>query len=156
MSDIEVLTNVRDVRLSGGKTVQVRGLAWGDAFRFLKRAGTSAKELFVAGDSGEVKADLSRLPELILESEELAAVLLEASTRLADSEVAALPIEDVIGLIDASLDLTITEGLQKNVSALGKRLKGLFQAAKTQPGPSTTSSPRDTPPKPYPGTQSPS
>lgn len=154
--EIETLTNARDLRLTTGKTVQVRGLSWGDAFRFLKRAGDSMKELFVVEESGGVKADLNRVPDLIVESEELAAVLLGSAAGLAAEEIDALPIEDVLALLDAALELTLTDGLQKNAAALGARLGGLFQQAKARQGPSTTSSPRDTQPKQYPGTRSPS
>lgn len=151
---IEILTNAKEVRLSTKARVTVRGLPWGDAFRLLKHAGEAANELFVATETGEVQADLSRLPELLLQSSDLASMLLDGATDIAVEEIVTLPIEDVLALIDAALELTVTEGVQKNAAALGARLGGLFQQAKQRPGQSTTSSPRGTAPKPYPGTRS--
>lgn len=156
MTDIEVVINARDVRLASGLTLKVRGLAWGDAFRVLKRAGESAKELFLFSESGEVKVDLTRLPELILESSGMVECLLHGATGMSGEEIASLPIEDVLTLVNVALEMTLTEGLIKNATALGERLSGLFQQAKKSPETSTTSSPRGTRPKQYPGIRSPS
>ena len=152
---IEILTNAKDVRLTTGESVQVHGLSWGDAFRFLKRAGDGVGKLIAVKDDGNVAIDFGRVQELILESEDMVNVLLAGSiARDLSERIDRLPIEDVLALVDAALELTVTPGLKKNASALGERLKALVPSSTKQPTQSTTSSPRDIPSKPSPATPS--
>ena len=143
-----ILNPETTVALSCG-TVTVRELRRKDATLFLVKLGAAASAYITKDADGTIRLnlDLSKLTELITQSDELANFLAARSSGLTYEQIGELSMSEFLTLLNAALELNLSDDLL----AIAKKTAGLLAKAvpgtRTQTGPqaSTSSSPKDTP-----------
>jgi hypothetical protein len=134
------------VKLASGEIV-VRDLPWQDSLEFLKRLSVHAKDLFQGAITitaeGKPQVDLAvllpKLSDLVVNTGELAGFLLTKSTGKDEAWLASLGTIEAVALLDAALEVNLSEGLIE----LGKKVAG--RLARVTPAGLTTSGTPDSP-----------
>lgn len=119
--DEDILFPDREVAVGGNKSIKVRELAWPDARAFLAELGGFLAKL--VNEKGEIRIDVGIITEIITASDELVASLILKTTGLNKTELDKLPIGAVLELLDAALELNLSDDLL----AKGKKIAGRFQ-----------------------------
>lgn len=127
MSEISILNPVRTVTVQG-QTVEVRELRALDVLQFFKLLSGHARKL--ANEQGNITLSLDRLAELVTGTEELSQFLILKSTGRDDAWFKSVAFGESLDLLDAALELNLSEELLKKVQRLGERVKAVFQPDK--------------------------
>ena len=131
----------------GDQTVKVRELKWSDTLEFLKQLGGYIGKLM--NEKGEVAVTPDLIVEMVTSTDELTTSLLRRCTDLEVEAIAQLPMTAALDLVDAALELNLSDDL----IAKGKNIAGRFQkfagvaprmAMPASARPTISSSPRDT------------
>lgn len=138
----------------GDQSIVVRDLPWPDALEFLKQLSAHAQDLLTGvgtkteggGLTLNVEALLPKLTELITNTNELLTFLITRSTGKDASWVHGLSTIEMLTVLDAALEVNLSDGLIALGKKVGGRL-GRVLAAKTSTTPpsATSCSPRATP-----------
>ena len=120
---VEILNPVKEIAVAGA-TWQVKEMNWRDGMQFLGMISKHASEV-VSGEGGKVTVDFAKLPALVASMEELANFLLTRSTGRELAEVNALRFSDSLALIDAAIELNLSQELLER----GKQIAGRVGAA---------------------------
>ncbi|MEW6306273.1 MAG: hypothetical protein AB1705_22630 [Verrucomicrobiota bacterium] len=122
-----ILNPVRTVNVQG-EAVEVRELRALDALQFFKLLSAHAGKL--VNDQGNITLSLDRLVELVSGVEELARYLLLKSTGRDEAWLRGVSFGESLDVLDAALELNLTEDLLKKARRLGDRVKALFGQGK--------------------------
>ena len=146
--DSNVMCPVRTISVRG-KTVEVRELTWRDSMRAVKELTGWVMKL-LGGQKGKLTADSVTLDkdsivEALTTQEDLVAWAMEKSTNLSADEVSSLTLGEAIPIVQAMVDLNLSEEVLGPGKALAGRLGQVFGLKIALPKPQTTSSPTDTP-----------
>ncbi|MCX6907751.1 MAG: hypothetical protein NTY01_06880 [Verrucomicrobia bacterium] len=133
MNEFKILRPEKEVTLACGPVVTVGALCWGDALEFVPRLTAAVIEnaalIGAVSAGGAVTLKLEHLQTLLIKCESLrlwvfARVVKFAGRTLSDEEQRALPVEDMLWLVDSVLEVNLSE----NALAAGKALGGRFAA----------------------------
>ncbi len=130
--------------LADGTAIVVRRMPWKAACAFIMKLGAHLSG--IAGDyyatlraqtAGTLAPDfigaiLPKLPDLIGNSEELAAYLIEHSTGLPRDQVDKLDLGDALAIIDLALGLNTGADLKNSCAGIGAKLAALMPATMTK------------------------
>lgn len=135
---MSVLNSVKAVKVQG-EDVEVRELRALDMLAFFKLVAAQAGKFFNA--KGDVVFNLEKLSDLITGSEELVQFLVLKSTGRDAEWLGKVSPGELLDLLDAAIELNLTEDLLKKAGRLGDRLKGIFgpKTSKTDSPPPLTS-----------------
>lgn len=122
-----------DVKLRDG-TVTVHELKWPMLWQLLAKLSAQAGE-FVTMEGGKASMSLSveKIGALVTGSGELTQQLILGTTGKDEAWLKERHVGEVLDLLDASLNVNLSESIVGRVKKIGSRLQGLFaaQPAKT-------------------------
>lgn len=148
MKESNVICPIKTANVKG-KTIEIRELTWRDSMRAVKELTGSIMKL-VGGKQGKLTTDsLSLDKDSIVEAlsaqEDLVAWAIEKSTDLSPSEISALTLSEAIPIIQAMVDLNLSDEVIGPGKTLAGRLGQVFGLKIALPKPQTTSLPMGTP-----------
>lgn len=143
----DVLNPVRTVKIRG-QDIEVKELTWKDYLRAVKDLTGSVIKLFgqkIELQKGEITLNRDRLIEIIGEQETLVQWVLEKSTGQPKEFIAGLSAREVFPLIEAVVDLNLSEEVTGPGKMLAGRMGDILGLKKVSVAPSITSSAPATP-----------
>lgn len=139
---VDVLNPVVTVQVRGS-AVQVQELNWKDYLRAVRELTDTVMKFM--GKEGEIKWEREPLVAAIQSNESLLSWVLEKSTGLKKDDLEKLKAREVIPLIEAVIDLNLSEDVVGPGKALAARMGEAFGLKRTSPEPAITSSVPATP-----------
>ncbi len=135
---MSVLNPVKTVKVQGAD-VEVRELRALDLLAFFKLVGEHAKKFL--NDKGDVVFNIEKLIEVVNSSEELVEFLILKSTGCDAEWFRTISPGELLDLLDAAIELNLSEDLLKKAARLGDRLKAIFgpKTSRTDSPPPLTS-----------------
>lgn len=131
----------------GNEKITVRDLPWQEALKFMSLLANHAKEILVAvakpSSEGKLGVDmellLPKLADLITNADELSDFLLTQSTGKDSAWLKQRSTLEIFALLDAALEVNLSDGLLALGKKVGGRLGRVFAAkTNTTPGSATT------------------
>jgi hypothetical protein len=123
--EVDILNPDVEVAIGGDK-ITVRELKWGDGRKFLRDLAGHVTAL--TNEKGEFDVSISRLSELIVQTDTLATFLISKTTGKDQAWIDALPMSSVLDLISTALELNLKRTLDH-----AKKIGGRFRAAAAVP-----------------------
>jgi len=117
--EIQILRGKTEVEIQG-TLVEVKELTWTEALEFFERAAEGLVQL--ADEQGQIHLTPDTFRELLRRSHGLTQWLLYRATSLDVPTIELLPIRDLLRLLDAALELNLSD----EVLELGKRVARRF------------------------------
>lgn len=123
MKNIDILTILtsepRPIKFDGVQYT-VREMDWPDLLRLLELAAAKLSTVFTLTPAGKVDYDISKLRSLILESKDLTAFLVAASTDIpADKKISTPAMVQILAVI---MELNFNEQVTDALKKLGDRI----------------------------------
>lgn len=135
-TSMESVIGLRMVTGAGlAQAVNVREMKWGKAIAFVRLLSAELAGLITVDARGKPNLDLSKLPEIVGSSETVSRTLILSSTELTDEELDELPAGTVLELLEAAIDMNLTEELLGKGRRIGAKVSGVFGASPQAPAP---------------------
>jgi hypothetical protein len=132
MSD--VLNPIRRPRIAGAE-IEVRELRWRDtSYAVQQLTDAIAGMIDIQGTAFNLIIDRQKLLDAIIKNESLLAFVLEKATGRDADWVTNLSTRDMLLLLDAVLDVNLSEEVLNAGKKVAERLKKLFGSMKPSPG----------------------
>jgi hypothetical protein len=112
----------------------VKEMNWRDGMAFLGLIGKHASEIGIESSGGKVALDFAKLPALIGNVKELGDFLLTKSTGREQAEIDALSFKEAVALMDAAVELNLSEELLQRGKSVAGRVGAAFGVKKESPG----------------------
>lgn len=126
------------VQLASGPVV-LRDLPWLDALEFLRRLSDHAKDILAASTASDGSVDLAallpKLTELVQNVGDLSTFLLTKSAGKDEAWLAQFGTFETMALLDAALEVNLSEGLIELGKKVAARLARVMAAKETSASP---------------------
>jgi hypothetical protein len=123
--ETKVLNPQKDVKLHDGE-VAVRELTWPALWQLLEKLSEHAGK-FVT-EEGKFFINAEKISGLVMSSQDLSQRLILGTTGKDQEWLNKRPVGEVIDLLDASLEVNMSESIMNRAKKIGSRLAGLFAA----------------------------
>ncbi len=135
-TNLETVIGQRQIVVPGlDLPVTVREMKWGDAIAFVRLLSKELAGLIGVDAAGRASLNLGKLPEIVASSDTLTTALVTASTGLTPEALASLPASSALEVLEAAVDMNLTEALLGKLRRIGGKVAGAFGAAPTPPAP---------------------
>jgi hypothetical protein len=119
----KILNPQLDVKLHDGE-VAVRELTWPVLWQFLDKLSAHAGKL--VGEDGKFIINAERIAGVVASSQDLSQRLILGTTGKDEEWLNKRPLGEVIQLLEASLEVNLSDSIIDRAKKIGSRLAGLF------------------------------